>query len=75
MKSTGADEDQGDAGGTAEEQVRPTEVPATGGDAAITALAQMFQSFVHNQKEGDERQETEAAHREQSYKVLSHQVK
>lgn len=74
MESTDAEVGQGAVGGVAEERLRPMEVPVTGGDAAITALAQMFQSFMQYQKDRDEKQERETTRREQNYKVLSHQV-
>lgn len=74
VEGTDAVMDQGADGGVAEERLLPAEIPATGGDAAITALAQMFQSFMQYQKDRDERQEREASRREQNYKVLSHQV-
>lgn len=74
MEGTDAEVDQGAAGGVAEERLLPTEIPATGGDAAITALAQMLQSFMQYQKDRDERQEKEAARCEQNYKVLSDQI-
>uniref|UniRef100_A0A9J7YVF3 Uncharacterized protein n=1 Tax=Cyprinus carpio carpio TaxID=630221 RepID=A0A9J7YVF3_CYPCA len=49
--------DQGAVGGVSEEGVQSAEVPTTTGDAAVTALAGMFQAFLQYQKERDERQE------------------
>lgn len=66
--------DQGAVGGVSEEGVQSAEVPTTTGDAAVTALAGMFQAFLQYQKERDERQERESVRREQQYKVLNHQV-
>lgn len=73
-EGTDQDKDQGAIGGAPEASVQPAGVPSAGGDAAITALAHMFESFMRYQRERDERQERETARREQHYKVLSHQV-
>lgn len=37
--------------------LQTTEVSASGGEAALTALANMFQTFLQYQKQRDERQE------------------
>lgn len=71
-EGTVQDVDQGAIGGIPEASVQPAEVSSAEGDAAITALAQMFESFMWYQ--WDEQQERETARREQHYKVLSHQV-
>ncbi|KAI2647891.1 Zinc finger protein 446 [Labeo rohita] len=54
--------------------LQTTEVSASGGEAALTALANMFQTFLQYQKQRDERQEKDVERREQQFKVLTHQV-
>ncbi len=73
-KNTGSDVDQSGMELDPEERVPPTMVPGAGADGAITALAQMFKSFMEYQKDRDDRQERETVRREQHFKVLSHHV-
>ncbi len=72
-ENTGSDVDQSGMELDPEERVPSTMVPGAGADGAITALAQMFKSFMEYQKDRDDRQERETVRREQHFKVLSHQ--
>ncbi len=57
-EGTVQDVDPGALGGALDESVPPAEVSTAGaGDAAITALSRMFESFVRYQRERDDRQE------------------
>ncbi len=73
-ENTGPDVDQSEIEGDPDERVPPRMVPGAGADTAVTALAQMFKSFMEYQKDRDDRQERETVRREQHFKVLSHHV-
>ncbi len=73
-ENTGPDVDQSEIEGDPDERVPPTMIPGAGADTAVTALAQMFKSFMEYQKDRDDRQERETVRREQHFKVLSHHV-
>ena len=72
-ESTRPDVDQSEVEDS-DEGVKSTMVSGAGADTAVTALAQMFKSFMEYQKDRDDRQERETVRREQNFKVLSHHV-